>query len=193
MQKEYAIYTGVKRGKNWDEFKKENEDVTIITNVQEQQAKKMQQVWEENRWANELIEGGEAEKTLCVEIDRLPIKVRADSWKFGQITDLKTTGYGVTLEEVQSTILKYDYDLSAALYVDAFITHTGVNHDFYFAFIGKSPMGVEVYRAHEDLIENGRRKYKAAIRRIVEAKQSGEWFNQKVQDVRLPTGSEWHG
>ena len=184
---EFIIYDKPKRGNAWKEFKAEHEDKEILNASQDRHAQQMIREFTKNKWATELIKGGEAEKTLCVELDGIKIKVRADHWNQGVITDLKTTNYGVSYEAIQKTMVQWDYDLSAALYCDAFTAHTGEHHDFYFVFLCKSTLGVEVYKASEQFLNNGRTKYKKAIAKIKEAKESGIWYNTGIQEIDYPT------
>ena len=194
VESEYAFYSGTKRGKDWEAFKTENCEKTIITATQRMHASQMQGSFVENKWAVDLCTGGQAEQTLCVEMGGVPVKVRYDYFKETEgIIDIKTTRYGVTLEEIQSTILQWDYDLSAALYVDAYKEHTGIELPFYFIFLSKQYLATEVFCAGSTIIENGRRKYKEAIRRLKECRATGRWFNRGIQRIELPTGSEYHG
>jgi exodeoxyribonuclease VIII len=188
VEEEYAIFEGHKRGKAWDEFKSAHENKIILSASQANSANLLKDVMLENKEACSLTKDGVAEQTLCVELDGVKIKVRADYLKGDKIIDLKTTSNGVTYDEVQQTCLHWDYPLSAALYVDAFTEHTGHQHDFYFVFLGKSPMGCEVYKASDAFLEYGRKKYKKAIKMIKEGRESGHWFNNGIMEIDLPEG-----
>lgn len=189
VEEEYAFFDGRKAGKKWEEFRdlEENEGKTFISSSQASNAKLLKEVMEENKHAVALLDEGNPEQTLCVEIEGVKIKVRADWLRpDGKIVDLKTTANGVTYDEVQQTCLHWDYCLSAALYADAFTKFTGVKHDFYFIFLGKSPMGAEVYKASERMIEFGRQRYMKAIRAIRHARETGVWFNEGIQEIDIP-------
>lgn len=186
LQEEYSIYDGAsKRGKAYEDFAAAQGTKTVITSSQMSHADMLKSVFEENKHAVALIKDGDPEKTLCVEMDGIKIKVRADYLQGEKIIDLKTTANGVTYNEVQRAIIQWDYALSAALYVDAFTQFTGKKHDFYFVFLGKSPMGCEVYKASEALLEHGRKKYKNAITKINQSRASGSWFNEGIQEIDL--------
>lgn len=186
LQTEYSIFDGKsKRGKDYEEFASSQGNKTIITNSQMAHADMLKAVFEENKHAVSLIKDGEPEKTLCVEMEGIKIKVRADYLQGEKIVDLKTTANGVTYNEVQRAIIQWDYALSAALYVDAFTQFTGKQHDFYFVFLGKSPMGCEVYKASDALLEHGRKKYKDAIKKINKSRETGIWFNEGIQEIDL--------
>ena len=70
------------------------------------------------------------------------------------IVDVKTTSDPVDRFSAAKTIIRFDYDLSAALYVDAFKQYTGKDHDFVFAFINKQFGDIGILKASEDLLEN---------------------------------------
>jgi len=185
---EFAVFEGVtRRGKAYDEFKALHEGKTILTASQAQQAQDLVDVYKENPDTNGIICDGKAEHTVCVSLDGMDIKVRTDYIKDGQIIDVKTTADPVDKYSAAKTIIRFDYDLSAALYVDAMKAYTGKNHDFIFIFLNKSQNDVSVLKASEELIENGRRKYKAAIKGLLEAEKTGVYFKEGIQEVDLPS------
>lgn len=191
VQKEYAIYNGGRKaGKDWIEFRDapDNAGKTILNASQAAQGDLMKETYLENKHATSLISSGHAEQTLCVELEGVKIKVRADYIQGDKVVDVKTTASGITYDEVQETIIHWDYALSAALYVDAFSQHFGVPHSFYFIFLGKSPFGCEVYKASESLLENGRKRYKKALAKIRKARETGIWFNEGIQEISLKEG-----
>ena len=191
-EKEFAVFEGAtRRGKAYEEFKSNNEGKTIITASQAQQALDLMYLFNEDVDTTGLIQGGVAEQTLCVELDGMPIKVRADYKKEGMIVDLKTSSDPVDRFSAAKTIIRFDYDLSAALYVDAFTKHTGTSHDFIFAFINKQNGDVGILKASEELLENGRKKYKAAIKGLEEAQQTGIYYKEGIQEVTLPSWAKF--
>lgn len=183
---EFGVYDGVKRGKNWEQWQDDNPGKIAVSPSQRQQAYYMVEEFNKNVYAKELICNGEAEKTLCVEINGVKVKVRADYLQGTNIIDLKTTGYGTSLEEVQSSTMKWQYDLSAALYTDAFTQYTGEKHDFYFVYLSKKYNSCEVFKASEQLLENGRKKYLEAIETLKKNRESGLWYNKGIQELTLP-------
>ena len=189
---EFAVFEGAtRRGKAYEEFKSANEGKTIITASQAQQAIDLLHLYNDHVDTKGLIEHGVAEQTLCVELEGMPIKVRADYIKEGMIVDLKTTSDPVDRFSAAKTIIRFDYDLSAALYVDAFKEHTGKDHSFVFAFLNKQNGDVGILKASEGLLENGRKKYKTAIKRLAEAEKTGIYFKEGIQEVELPSWAEF--
>lgn len=189
---EFAVFDGTtRRGKAYDEFKELHEGKTIITSSQAQQAIDLLHVFNEHVDTTDLIRDGVAEHTLCVELEGMPIKVRADYIKEGMIIDVKTTSDPVDKFSAAKTIIRFDYDLSAALYVDAFKAYTGKDHDFIFAFINKQFGDVGILKASEALLENGRKKYKTAIKNLAEAEKTGVFYKEGIQEVDLPSWAEF--
>ena len=189
---EFAVFEGAtRRGKAYEEFKSNHEGKTIITASQAQQALDLMHLFNEDVDAAGLIQSGLAEHTLCVELDGMPIKVRADYIKEGEIVDLKTTSDPVDRFSAAKTIIRFDYDLSAALYVDAFTKYTGKPHDFIFAFLNKQSGEIGVLKASEALLENGRKKYKAAIKGLAEAEKTGIYYKEGIQEVDLPSWAKF--
>ncbi len=192
LEEDYSLYQGTK-GKSSNEYKEWKsllpEDAgEIITQSQLSKARMLTDIVQENEHAVELLAEGSPERTLCVEIDGVKIKVRAD-WHdaaSAAIVDVKTTGSGLSYEEIQQTCLQWGYPLSAALYADAFEQETGKKQDFYFIFVGKSPMGCAVFKASDQFLEFGRRQYKAAIKKILESRASGIWFNEGITEIDVP-------
>ena len=184
---EFAVYEGMtRRGKAYEKFKEENEGKIIITHSQMLQAQGILESYTDNQLAMNSIKDGTPEQTLCVELEGMKIKVRADYVRDGEIIDIKTTGDPVDKFAAGKTCARFDYDLSAALYVDAFAQHYGKPYDFYFMFINKMSNEIEMLKASEKFLENGRRKYKKAIQLLKVARSSGKYFKEGIQEVDIP-------
>ena len=185
---EYAIFEGAtRRGNAYKEFKAENEGKIIITRSQFLQAQSLLEAYTEHQLASSMIKFGKAEQTLCVELDGMKIKVRADYARKNQIIDVKTTSDPVDKFTAGKTIARFDYDLSAALYVDAFSKHFNKDFEFYFLFVNKMSNEIEVLKASDKLLENGRRKYKKSIKLLKEARETGKYFKEGIQEVDIPS------
>lgn len=188
---EYAFYQGAtRRGREYDKFVAEHPDKIVILEQQRPGAKQLQDAVFNHPQAGPLFTDGVPEQTLCVKLEGVPVKVRCDYMKGNKIVDLKTTGYGVSYTELVNTCVKYDYDLSAALYVDSWSQFTGEHHDFYFVFVSKKSTEVSVVKASRQFIENGRRKYQAALKRLIKARETGVYFDPaEVKKIYVPDGA----
>lgn len=174
MDEECAVYDGVRRGNNWEEFKEQNAGKAIITTNELIKIEDMLQQYNASKTAKELVSGGEAEVTVFTELDGANIKVRCDYYHPDYILDVKTTSKNITHENLEKSCFDYDYDLSCALYLDAFNKEMGTNIDrFIFLFLGKSDGKLGIVEASKEFIENGRRKYKKAIELYKQCKETG--------------------
>jgi hypothetical protein len=204
VEVEYAIWTkGRRYGEDWNTFKEENEGKIIITSSQKSLVDSMVKEYE----ASSVILGdhgnekevsissfftkGEAEETVAGFLDDYPVKCRFDYRKewddFGSINDLKTTGIALgtaTVEEVEEICAYWDYDLSAALYADLAEKYTGKAHDFYFIFLSKKDFACRIFKASDEMIRRGRAKYKAAIKALKKAEETGVYFENRVEELK---------
>jgi hypothetical protein len=189
---EFIVFDGLaRRGKAWTEFKEANQDKIIMTKSQDLMASGLVESYNDHKETEGLIEDGIPEQTLCIQLEGLDIKVRADYVKDGMVIDLKTTSDPVDKFAAAKTIIRFDYDLSAALYVDAFKKHTGKDYGFIFVFLNKQSNEISVLKASDNLLENGRRKYKAAIKGLLKAKETGTYYKEGIQEVDLPSWAEF--
>ena len=202
VDEEFAIFEGkTRRGKAYDEFLENNEGKIIITSSQSVKAKEMVAQLKVNRKANNIIDlkEGSVEQTLCAELEGIKVKVRTDYNNqtaaiigehvipFGIIVDIKTTSDPIDIFSIGKTIARYDYDLSAALYIDVLQQQFATEQTFIFCFLSKITNEVEIYQASDEMIENGRRKYKAAIRKLKEARKTGIYYSEDaIPTVNLP-------
>jgi hypothetical protein len=204
---EFAIYEGNRRqGKVWEEFKVKNMDKTILLRMQANKAANLMEKYnaakiiidhpergtEEVPISSFFVDGA-AEETFGAEIDGVKVKVRTDyrkEWEnFGSINDVKTTSEdSLSIENIEKICARWSYDISAALYCDVLEIVTGKPHDFYFLFISTNSGKMEIVKASKQMLENGRRKYREAIRRLKIARTTGVYFENKIHEVKCP---EW--
>jgi len=188
VDQQFTEYSGMKRGKAWDEFRSKNSGKTILGNLLKIQAQEIAKAVRSNQVAADLFSNGESEVTATAEF-KVPVKVRADYLKrhVGQIVDLKTTSGALTLESIQSTLVKWDYDIAAALYVDVYSQLLNMDCAFYWVFATtRSPYDCAVFKASPALLENGRRKYTKAMDIIKAGLSSGHWFEDGITEIDMP-------
>ena len=207
---EFAIFPGFKRqGKEWESFQAENLSKTILSKTYKAKADEIMNVYKDKfvtidhpeRGTEEVpmctfFEGGKAEETFATEIDGIKVKVRTDyrkEWgKFGSINDVKTAGEEyLTIENIEKICVRWSYDVSTALYIDVVTKVTGKSHDFFFLFISTITGKMELVKASEQMIENGRRKYKEAIRRLKIARETGVYFKNEIPEIKSPEYDIW--
>ena len=190
---EFVVYNGVRRGSRWEEFQeKEAKDKIVISALHARTAEDMVETYENNRHAIDLIKNSTPEQTVCTDLEKVPVKVRADAWRpdINAIVDIKTTSSNLSYPELQEAIGNFYYDLSAALYVDVFKKELKLEKtpDFYFVFIGsRDTKDTVVYKASKSLLENGRRKYKKALKRYTQCKEKGKWIEDGILEIDVPS------
>jgi len=186
---EFAFYTGgkIRRGEKYTDFCEANKDKIVIMPSQKDLADSMKQQFHANPYAPKFLEGAVFEETVCTEINGVKVKVRTDLRQGTNIGDVKTTASGVSIDECINTCIGWKYDLSAALYCDVLEKVTGKKHDFYFYFISKQNGQCRTFKASEQFIENGRRKYLDAIEYIKEGRKTGIWQReQPIKELIIP-------
>jgi hypothetical protein len=121
---------------------------------------------------------------------KLVIKVRADALGIGHgiISDLKsTTGNAKKTHEMQNKVASYQYDLSAALYLDVFTMATGEEyHTFVWIFASKDVGNCKSYKASDRNIMVGRAKYKKALVDLAKYVSNGWSFTDELGEIGPP-------
>lgn len=189
IKDEFLIYNSAEDGKWVDFIEKYGDDKRIIiTESQHKQAKELLASFYKKTVITK--EGcqkplhtyyidGQAEETLCVDMNGVKVKVRFDyrNEKEAFIADIKTTSSKIrSKKDVEKVCRTWGYPLSAALYCDAVELHTGIKHDFYFTFISKADGKSTMWKASPQFLELGRKQYKAAIEKLKEARETGLYF-----------------
>lgn len=119
-------------------------------------------------------------------------KMRADALSLPDnvVIDLKTTVDASPLG-FERAIIAYKYHWQAAMYCDGLEAYA--KKPFTFVFIAvesEAPWGVGVYILGAEMLENGRRGYKAALQKVAECKAKNSW--PCYSDICLElSGPEW--
>jgi len=186
VSKEYAFFTGMRKaGKEFETFKEENPDKTIVSLGQHSRCKTYKKAFEANKTAVNLLKGCETEYSICAELMGVKLKVRFDAINIEQRygLDLKTSSFGVDHESFKMTMNQFGYGLSAALYSWVAELHYGHPIDFYMVPIGKQDLDCQVYKISQETHSRGRLDIIKAINIYKECLTSGVWpatINLKV-------------
>ncbi len=209
-EQEFAIFTGYsRRGAEWDAFRTEHINKTILLTPYRVKGEEIMKRYKEATITldhpekgeqvvniSSFFQDGHAESTYTAEIDGVKVKVRTDYHKewdtFGSINDVKTTSEpSLSKENITKICARLSYDISAALYVDVLEIVTGKPHNFFFLFISTETFEISLIKASKQMIENGRRKYKEAIRRLKIARETGKYFTNSIEEVYSPGYDVW--
>ncbi len=193
----YALYTKIRRGKEWDAFRDANKGKIIIGKDDFELGAKIQTYLRQRPELKNFISDIEPEVSLGCELEGIKIKVRADALKHTEknvaIIDVKTTISPLRDSSLAKVVESYDYDLSAALYVDAFATINESPGPFYLYFIRKKPVDVLIYRISDELLDNGRRKYKDAIKKYKHNLKTDDWCDNSIRTLDLNERFSFYG
>lgn len=173
-----AVYMGKARyGRDYVEFCAKNKHKTVVTVAECTLANRMLKNYNAMPIAKSLISQGRCEETFCAEINGVPLKVRFDAIGEGYGLDVKTTSSPIDAKNMTQTIEKYDYALSAALYMDVATAAGSVVSDFYFLFANKKSAQLVLIKAGPDILDRGRQQYLAALEKYNRLKSSGFFDN----------------
>jgi len=193
IEEDCAVYPGIRRGKEWEKFKEENEGKAIITKSEHEQAMRIVEAAKNSPVAMNYINNGKPEVSAFIEVvvdsgdiycgDKvlgkegwektkhkakgvnLILKGRADCLGSNYILDLKsTTGNAKSEKSIKDKVNDYYYDLSAAFYLDLFSAVLDKKMEtFIWTFASKDIGNCKNWVASRDVIKVGRAKWKKAI------------------------------
>ena len=187
FEREVTFFSGRKQGIKWEEFQEKNKGKVILGDIQKIQIERMYKAYLESKIAPPIMEGGESEVSLYTQLDGFDIKVRADRLHIekGLVIDLKSTSGLIEKEKFRYNLesRQYGYDLSAALYVDAFSKYYNQKFEFIWIVLSKDFNDIKCFKATPNLIEQGRKKYKEAFKLITEYSLNNWDFSEKIIDI----------
>ncbi len=195
---EYCTFTGKqKRGKDWEAFKAKNEGKIILGNKGWLEVQNLIASTRAHPDHGRLLEG-EPELGFYTTLNDRQVKVRFDKLniQLGFGMDLKSTtglllGSKGTYKCLQ-TIAGLDYDLSAALYLDAankvlkkVAEIKGTEYvpitKWYWVFASKDYRSCKILQASDAMLQNGRKKYTMALELLDKYEKSG-WESEDLKE-----------
>lgn len=174
----------VHKGKNpwkseWEAFKASNADKTIIDRETWEMILGLEKAIKSHPWASKIMAMSMFEAS-CIIGDR---KGRADLLSPKFIADIKTCD---DAESLIYGIQDYQYYLQAAYYLDLFEEADGRKRQFlWIACEKKAPYCVKVFVASDEMIEVGRREYKAALEIYRRCVEMNDWPGYDTDIVEL--------
>lgn len=201
---EYVVAPDVDRrtkdGKaSWADFLAMNDGMTVVTAEQVDLAQAMASALRGHTLHLAIQMGGHFESSIFYtnrETD-LELRVRpdwhmppCDDWPTGVIVDLKTTD-DARQEAFARTCVSFGYDLSAAMYCDAFRQHYQTEEDpLYLLLVVErdAPHGVMAYEASGEMIAKGDAKYRRALALLEECNANESWpcYPEEIVKLDLP-------
>lgn len=178
----------VRRGKEFEKIKEENEGKTILTSNQFKEALEIKETVMRNPVAKEIIDQSK-HKEVSIEhedFSGLKRKGRLDILYNNTIYDLKTTS-DCSIDEFMKTIYKYRYHVQAAYYLDLLEENdhpTLKANQFGFIVVEtkEKPYKCTVYhQLSKQAVEIGRANYNQNIELLKECLETDVWV-PNVQD-----------
>ena len=113
-----------------------------------------------------------------------------DDWPTGVIVDVKTTD-DARPESFSRTCVNFGYDLSAAMYGDAFQQLYGTTEPpLFLLFVVErdAPHGVMAYEASGEMLAKGHAKYRRALGLLAECKSADAWpcYTDEIVKIDMP-------
>jgi uncharacterized protein (DUF736 family) len=176
---DYVVYPGkTRRGKEWDNFKAENEGSEILkanelTEINELAAA----VLKHPLAAPLLAEDGDSEVTIIWTEPTTGhlCKSRLDRLAQGLFLDLKTTR-SISPFSFNRDFQTYKYDLKMAFYFDALAAiGMPVDRVKIIAAQSKPTIDVAVYNVPEEVLNFGRAKYQESLETLIYCRENDEW------------------
>jgi hypothetical protein len=175
----------------WQAFLSENAGKGILSEeIWETVMRVRAAVWSQ-RWAEELLSGSGANELSIRwedEESKLLCKGRIDRYCGGGVVDLKT-GNDVSKDAFMRAISNYDYHLQAALYLDGLDTLEPHPRSWTWVTVETSPpYAAALYEPSDEMLEEGRRRYRSALMQWAHCAREGYWFGypEHPQMIDLP-------
>jgi hypothetical protein len=183
---EYAIFPELRKsGPAWEEFKIKNEGKTLLSRAQELRVLTWYEAYNKCEKAKGLVAGTQSEVSLFTTLCDIPVKVRADALHLdrGYIIDVKSTSFGLSKTDFQLTMEKFDYKLSAAMYLRCFEMYLKQSLDFYFIVLGKKELGCSVFKLSKDSRAQGLDRLYTAI----DAFKNKKYLTKEPKSITIKT------
>lgn len=183
IAEEYAIYDGFrKQGKEYEAFLLENPGRIVLSRPQVARCQRYLDGYKRRPEAGQLLSGGVPELTLCSELLKVPVKMRADyiNVEKSYIADVKTTQYESGPEAFKLAMEEYKYGLSAALYAQIAHDVYGKLFDFYFVVLSKADFECNIYRASTETLSAGAAEVTRALVKYKKCLKTNNWTDSLV-------------
>lgn len=134
------------------------------------------------------------ELTLVAEIEGVLCKVRFDALLYGKtmggiVFDIKTTREKLTLRNIAKVVIDYNYQLSAAMYIEVGKALGLDLQGFNWIWVENlPPYNVRLTSANPDMLQRGRKEFYEALAVFKRCCESGDWgsYPTEIEEVSLP-------
>lgn len=161
----------------WAAFQAEHAGKGILSADEHETCERVREsVWRQP-WAQELLAGPGANEVSALWVDeqiKIPCKSRIDRLA-SRVIDLKSTR-DASAESFGRSVANFDYHLQAAFYLDGLDTlQPAVREWVWIAVETAPPYAPALYVPTTEMIEEGRKRYRAALVQWRECMREGWW------------------
>lgn len=198
--KEVAVYAERRVGKDWQAFVQLHQGKEIITSRMNDVATTIAGVARNHPLSAKYLAGGASERTVQwkyrspaiahLEVFEMACKARLDFVaEAGAIVDLKSTR-DASPTGFAREVLRYEYHVQAAFYVDGYEAETGIRLPFVFVAVeAAAPFVVQIYRVPDHVLELGRARYMELLAHLNVCRKESRWdgYASTEMELVLPT------
>lgn len=188
----YAVYDGIRRGKDWEAWKAIHPGVESLKPDEYDRVQEIAVALRFDGLAAKLLAGGRCEEALTWSDDDtgLACKGRVDYIRPDCVIDLKTTRDPAP-RKFERAAASYGYAGQVAFYHDgATARHLidGRTMPFIVSVQTKAPYDVVSYQLDAEALDIGRAQYKSLLRQLVDCTAADYWpgVAPELQKLRLP-------
>lgn len=195
---EYVVWEDRRAGKEWEAFSALNSHREILTAKMNENAVAVSRAVRASGMAAPYVTNGKAEVTLRwehvspavpgFEQYRLDCKARLDFVNALGIADLKTTK-DASPTGFARECARYEYHVQAAWYVDGYEAMTGLRVPYVLVAVEPAaPHVVQVYRVPDELLNEGRARYRQLLDTLNVCRRDSAWpgYATTPIDLHLP-------
>ncbi len=180
---------------NAAEFEAAHPGKVIINAKEEEQVMLMKRSVIENEFCTDLLLDGMAEVSHYTDlkfmfgdtVNSMPVKIKPDWITNGKtiVADLKSC-QDASPEGFAKDAAGMRYDMQAAFYLDVLSQFTGKQEkDFYFIAVEKAPpYAMAVYKVPQEVIAEGRFKYRKAMKMLQYCLNAERWFSYEIHSMK---------
>jgi hypothetical protein len=184
----HPVFSGVRRGKEWEAFRAANPASDIITDAEATKVGSMAGAVLVNRQARPLLDGM-PEVPIYWSMHDMECKGRLDMVSGNKLVGLKTTA-DIGIRAFKFSVVKYHYAFQWAWYRMGWEAWYGTTPELYEIVVQSSPpWDVVVYRIPQAVIDYGAEQIERAFAVLRECEQKDWWpgvAGGQVLDFELP-------
>lgn len=182
-----AVFSGkVRRGKEWDEFRRENVGRTILTNQQFCDLESFQTAVRRNRMAREIMATvEETELSIVGNVEGVEVKGRIDALSKDTVWDIKTARSCDRFAFAKSAY-SLGYDIQAALYSQL----CGGKRFGFIVIENDAPYDVAILMPDDGFMKSGRDRLSVCLQVYQEGIATGHWPGRYTEPQPLSV-PEW--